>query len=576
MKYIFTKPLTLTFVGALIILIITIICCKKIEEINNPMKSSSDLMQFYDAKLIESFKNEPVAKEFIREANTVPVRIVNGMLSFKSADDYDKVYDLIISYTDKYDELLEKNENFAKYADWEKMPEDIMAFLFESEKGFYSLRAHIEEQLQTLNRGKGIPEDNDPDDHHVVSPYQRSLLSPDCEVIINDLIYVFYDTYHIGIMHSDWKTLRELHEWQKRYNFDERKALEFCSGKPEAFFLTTGSEPTLYVDFTYMTDEKNPEKIQFFNYSCSEAYKDMKYRWDFGDGTTSTERNPKHTFDINAKAGTVVCLTVENVKSSKVPNTECQPIPFPPPPPSKVVNFTYSEGNAGDVSFNSTSNYTQDIVHYTWSFGDYTQDMTVYDTYIGHQYASNGTYSVTLTVTYNDFSTKSCTKSVQVQKYQSGGGGEEDCCKANPRDAEKDGLDYTYGGENRRIKLVMRATNVYQMSHRLCAKTKHMKENFAGDWVMKNAAVINAGYGGIIFWVADNCNEGCGCPQAVSEMKTEKTNHYQRVCDVGYGRDNPFRVSYESVTGRHKVVIEKGIVKIDGLGNAAIHDIICK
>jgi len=134
---------------------------------------------------------------------------------------------------------------------------------------------NIEEEVLILERGRGISDDNDPDDHYIVSPYMRTVLSPNCEIIVDDLICVHYDKYAIGIMYYDWATLKELHEWQKKYNFDEKKAIEFCLGKQNAFLLTTGSEPTVHVDYTYTRDPNNSQTIQFHNFSCSEAYKDM-------------------------------------------------------------------------------------------------------------------------------------------------------------------------------------------------------------------------------------------------------------------------------------------------------------
>ena len=56
---------------------------------------------------------------------------------------------------------------------------------------------------------------------------------------------------------------------------------------------------------------------------------------------------------------------------------------------------------------------------------------------------------------------------------------------------------------------------------------------------------------------------------------TDKTNYYQRVLDVGLGTNNAFRVTKKSLWGQHKVVIEDGIVKINGVGDAAVHDDAC-
>ena len=558
MNKINTKKILITVISIFTVLSVTIICCKKIEETVSSPINKSKLTQFYDSKLIASFKQESIAQEFLREIDRIPIKIVNGILSFNNAEDYNKVYDLILAYTDKYDELLEKNANYSKYSNWEEMPEDIMAFLFESKLGFNSLRTVIEEQLVTLQRGKGIPEDNDPDDHYILSPTQRALLTPDCEVIVDDLICIFYDTYYIGIMHSDWKTLKELHQWQKQNNFDEIKALKFCSKHPEAFFLTTGSETSLHVDFTYTMDEKTGV-VQFTNYSYSEAYKQMEYLWDFGDGTTSTERNPKHTFDFSSKAVPTVCLTVGN--NTKAASVDCQPInPYP--------SINYSEGYEGMVYFQCipTDPNPLSLMYVKWSFGDESNDLIDSDE-TTHQYSSNDFYNVTATINYWNGTSETAEKRIQVKKIGDGGGGDgggTNSCKANPRDADKD-LEYDYGSEHRRIKQVMSAVNVWQLSHRLIAKTKHFYKS-GNCWYLRNAKKINAGFGGEIY------DANCNSLQLVSGMNSPKTNHFQRIYEYGFGHNYVFRVAYQSVRARHYVEIEDGVVKIDGFGNAAIHN----
>jgi PKD repeat protein len=570
MKKIFTKQFILTCVSVLLILTVIIIACKKQEEFS---VNKSKLMSFYDAKLVEDFRNEPVAKEFINEINKTPIKVVNGILSFNSVDDLDRVYDLIVDYTDKFDALTSNNANYSKYAESEQMPANIMSLLFESKMNFYSLRTEIEEQLVTLERGDGISDDNDPDDHYTVSPYMRTLLTPQCELIINDLICVYYDTYGIGIMNYDWATLKKLHDYQNHHNFDEIKALEFCSGNPEAFFLTTGYEPTLHVDFGYTVDPKNPYTVQFINYSCSEAYKDMEYLWNFGDGTTSTERNPKHTFDSKAKGGTTLCVSVNlsATKGSKAPLTDCITIPSPP---SNNPYIAYTESSNGWVSFTCTATNPNNAVKYSWNFGDgQTQPNGI--NIASCKYSANGPYLVKCTVTYSNTTTEIAQKDIYVTTISSSNG----CClNSNDREVEKEKCPYTYNGENRRVKQVARITNCFGF-HRIVGRTicQYKKKN--NTWVARKAELINAGAEGIVYRQNGNCGGGCECPETVDLWKggTNATdgataNAARATMDEGSG-GYAIAVGKKSVWARHYV--KDGTERINGRGDAAIHDDTC-
>ncbi|MDR0205901.1 MAG: PKD domain-containing protein [Bacteroidales bacterium] len=566
LKNIFSKKILLTAVGFFLILLVTIIACKKDEQNNNFSKKSNKLKQFYNSSLIESFKKEFIAKEFLREINNTPIKVINGILSFNSVEDYNIIYELLVSYTNKCDELIENDANYLRYADTEEMPEDIILYLFESLLNFNSLRMDIEEQLITLERGPGISDDNDPDDHYTLSPFQRALLSSDCEVIVDDLICVFYDNYYIGIMNYDWTALRELHQFQRRNNFDKAKALEFCSGNPNAFFLTEGSDPTVSADFTYTVNPKKSNVVQFENHSYSETYKDMSYLWDFGDGITSIEKNPKHTFR-SIEAENTVTLTVS--LNNKAVQGSTVGIILPPKFDPSIPYFIYSEGNKGLVAFTCTHPNPTGILGYEWNFGDgsapkilgYGANTT------NHTYAKNGTYNVKLTVQYSD-GTGSVTRAIQVVKHETSGGS---CCKGNSKEIEKE-RKYVHNGNTRRIKQVMKVTNNY-LAHRIYARTRHQQQNSTGTWYAKKVDKINVGYEGTVYWTSSS-SSGCGTPQNLYWWESVRKNSSVRRVDNGAGLGNWFQVTKKSLWSRHYVE-DDGIVRINGTGDAAVHDETC-
>ena len=117
------------------------------------------------------------------------------------------------------------------------------------------------------------------------------------------------------------------------------------------------------------------------------------WNWNFGDGTSSTVRNPAHTY---SKAGKyTVTLTVKNSKgSNKI--TKYNYITVLAPLKAPVAAFTASptSGYASlKVAFTDKSTGTP--TSWNWNFGDGTSS-TVRNPV--HTYSKTGKYTVTLTV----------------------------------------------------------------------------------------------------------------------------------------------------------------------------------
>ncbi|WP_316830289.1 PKD domain-containing protein [Pedobacter aquatilis] len=120
----------------------------------------------------------------------------------------------------------------------------------------------------------------------------------------------------------------------------------------------------------------------------------VSYLWDFGDGTTSTEFEPQHTY-TGAAMNYTVSLTARNLQgcsnTSVIPNyinlvTPPQPI-FTVLPGNElsIPNFTFS---FRDASLNGAGSWE-------WSFGDGTTSRLQNPT---HTYANVGDYLVTLKI----------------------------------------------------------------------------------------------------------------------------------------------------------------------------------
>ncbi len=134
---------------------------------------------------------------------------------------------------------------------------------------------------------------------------------------------------------------------------------------------------------------KAPLKVTFTEASKGSP---TKWRWDFGDGTYSTQKSPVHTYSA---AGTyTVKLTAINTagsntktKSNYVKVSEASQIP--------VASFS-SNANSGNaplsVTFTDTS--TGSPTSWKWNFGDGTYSTIQNPTHI---YSTAGKYTVTLT-----------------------------------------------------------------------------------------------------------------------------------------------------------------------------------
>ncbi len=112
------------------------------------------------------------------------------------------------------------------------------------------------------------------------------------------------------------------------------------------------------------------------------------WNWDFGDGGTSTEQNPTHTFPQQGMY--LVCLTIEN-DSTGCLDTFCDSLYIENFPGDCVSYFDYTVQNL-TVDFNG---YTYSIfpTTYTWDFGD---GNTGTGQNVTHTYSDAGYYFVSL------------------------------------------------------------------------------------------------------------------------------------------------------------------------------------
>ena len=165
----------------------------------------------------------------------------------------------------------------------------------------------------------------------------------------------------------------------------------------ESFMLTIHARPyaSIGIADNYTTCAATPLPVMF---TPTNIMHDVtSWLWDFGDGNTSTERNPEHMYFLNAQADNpskyTVSLTVSGpggtsseTRSEYIIVNDRQQVDFTSNVrtgmiPQTVLFF--------DASLNVPGSYL-------WDFGDGNQSSTAYAT--SHTYTAPGMYTVTLSI----------------------------------------------------------------------------------------------------------------------------------------------------------------------------------
>lgn len=154
------------------------------------------------------------------------------------------------------------------------------------------------------------------------------------------------------------------------------------------------------------TESVNGRTITFMNTSYDQAGGSISSSsWNFGDGDTSTDEDPVHTFPTPGNYTVSLQVTDnEGATASVSKQVTAEPDNIGP-----TAAFTVSNIGSLQISVNASGSSDPDgsIVSYAWNFGDGGTGSGQSAT---HTYASAGTYNVTLTVTDDDGATGALTK----------------------------------------------------------------------------------------------------------------------------------------------------------------------
>lgn len=153
-----------------------------------------------------------------------------------------------------------------------------------------------------------------------------------------------------------------------------------------------------------------PNTYEFFDFSSGNV---TNWLWSFGDGTTSTQQNPVHTYSSTGSGFYQVCLTIEEydpiTQALICTDTYCDSIYMLNQFSCQADFYAQNLGN-NEATFTNTS-YPQSGLMSTVDidYGDGNIDYNISSS-VNHTYASAGTYYVCVTVNSMDSSqTVTCT-----------------------------------------------------------------------------------------------------------------------------------------------------------------------
>lgn len=438
------------------------------------------------------------------------------ILVFNNDSSFNQLYNLLVRTTD----FITTNDTSITEMD--------VLFSFSESYGFESLYQTIEMAMIRLESGDNLFETNDPDNHFIVDDYFRALLTPYGEVKIGDVTYIFRDEYTLGVLHDNSKIIRQIRSLIDR-NANEDDYYFLCNENPDLIIVSP--------DSICLTTDFIPQSCgftyNFLNMTSCEDYNGVSYCWDFGDGTTSTNSDPTHTYSTSGNK------TVRLIASHNGINKIVYKVITVGRGVSSL-DFNYTHNNSGKYFFTVHASTPNDSpLYYRMYFGDGT-DTIIYTSSssvrIPHKYNSlyyNTSVTVVLEMGTTNGLFQTTSKYIEV-KYKN--------CKKN---CSAQSLYHFYN--NYYVKTSMQAINVGILRiHRLNSKTIFKRKKNNNSYVREKANWLSTG------WVGDfyterysSSNSDCGNSHhtnlGIGKEKVKSISYSQSVSNI------PFSVDYHSI-----------------------------
>ena len=151
-----------------------------------------------------------------------------------------------------------------------------------------------------------------------------------------------------------------------------------------------------------------PLEVQFINQTSGES---LTFSWDFGDGQSSTERDPLHTFVVPGSY--IVRLIVQGPGGTDSAERTIEVSS----PPAVEASFTVNPpGGTAPLTVQLEAAQLPNLVAFDWNLGD---GAVASGPSVSHTYEAAGDFTVTLTVTSADGRTASAQQTVSVAVQES-------------------------------------------------------------------------------------------------------------------------------------------------------------
>ena len=530
--------------------------CKKDVFTDSGGIKSHKSMVYYDEALVERFMNEPLVCEFREYVNSLGIEKEYSILKFKDPCDANELYDKLIEYSQRWDKLLYENQAvYQEYIESERFPRDPMLFAFEVITNFHSLRAHIENQLLELEAGDGISMENNPDNHYVVSEYERTLFTPDGEIIAGNTIFMYGEYQDVYITDLDFEKLEQTKTLWRQYGETEGtvKAVQLLLAEPIPIHKANCDDCTAPCDQVKIekkltpTTVKCPRRYEFsgpgnFNVFGSRLCSMTGITWDFGDGTTvSNTTSVAHEYKQQGKYAVKLYVTFNNgatcVATTDVEIKDCDVSMSTP-----VKDNAYP-GNGTKYIFQAEAkNCSGATPTYYWDFGDGITTTTT-NSRIEHVYTSDGQKPVSVTVNFSDGCTATTSRVVLINV----------CCRYKNYDEKEDRYrDFTYNYSSYGytpgywVRHFFTTRQCAPFWHRIVVKDNFYNRNKKGNWNAKGAYKMHANFRGQVGYKQWICELVTIYPQGEWSYGKDHLTY-------DYAMHDPFWIGNKSIKSSFKI-----------------------